>query len=60
MNADGSGLRQLTSGRYHDVQPNYLPDGRLVFCTSRVGARDAYHGYRILGRGHLTVIRSRL
>jgi HEAT repeat protein len=49
MNADGTGLRQLTRGPYHDVQPNFLPDGRIVFCTSRVGNRDEYHGY--LGTG---------
>jgi hypothetical protein len=49
MHADGSQLRQLTHGPYHDVQPNCLPDGRIVFCTSRVGARDEYHGY--LGTG---------
>ena len=45
MNADGSGLRQLTAGPYHDVQPNYMPDGRVVFSSSRIGARDEYHGY---------------
>ncbi len=45
MNVDGSGIRQLTDGPYHDVQPNFMPDGRIVFCTSRVGARDEYHGY---------------
>jgi len=49
MNADGSGLRQITSGPYHDVQPNYLPDGRIVFCTSRLGGRDEYHGYLSTG-----------
>ena len=45
MDADGTDLRQITRGPYHDVQPNYLPDGRMVFSTSRVGARDEYHGY---------------
>jgi len=45
MNVDGTGVRQLTDGPYHDVQPNFMPDGRIVFCTSRVGARDEYHGY---------------
>jgi hypothetical protein len=45
MNADGSGLTQLTSGPYHDVHPNFMPDGRIVFTTSRSGIRDEYHGY---------------
>ena len=39
------GLKQLTSGPYHDVSPAYLPDGRIVFSSSRSGIRDEYHGY---------------
>jgi hypothetical protein len=46
--ADGT-LRQLTSGPYHDVQPNYLADGRIVFSSSRIGMRDEYHGYPATG-----------
>jgi len=49
MNADGSGLRQLTRGYFHDVNPNYMPDGRIVFSTSRTGLRDEYHGYCAVG-----------
>jgi HEAT repeat protein len=49
MNADGTNQRQLTSGPYHDVQPAYLPDGRIVFSSSRLGARDEYHGYLATG-----------
>lgn len=45
INVDGSGLEQLTRGPYHDVGPAYLPDGRIVFASSRVGIRDEYHGY---------------
>lgn len=45
VNADGSGLQQLTHGPYHDVGPAYLPDGRIVFASSRIGIRDEYHGY---------------
>jgi HEAT repeat protein len=45
MNADGTGLKQLTFGPYHDVHPNFMPDGRVVFTTSRSGIRDEYHGY---------------
>lgn len=33
--ADGSGLKQLTFGDYDDLDPIYLPDGKIAFCTSR-------------------------
>ncbi len=36
IHTDGTGLRQLTSGPYHDVSPAYLPDGRIVFVSTRV------------------------
>jgi len=36
VRTDGTGLRQLTHGRYHDVSPVYLPDGRIVFNSTRV------------------------
>lgn len=49
INVDGSGLRQITSGPYHDVGPVYLPDGRIVFSSSRIGVRDEYHGYFATG-----------
>lgn len=42
-------LTQLTEGPYHDVQPAYLPDGRIVFSSSRIGMRDEYHGYPATG-----------
>lgn len=32
---DGSGLRQLTDGIYDDLDPIYLPDGHILFCTTR-------------------------
>ncbi len=35
INTDGSGLRQLTSGLYDDIEPTYLPDGSIIFCSSR-------------------------
>ena len=49
IGADGKGLRQITRGAYHDVQPAYLPDGRIVFSSSRIGMRDEYHGYLATG-----------
>jgi hydrazine synthase alpha subunit-like protein len=35
INVDGSGLRQLTDGEYDDIEPSYLPDGDIVFVSSR-------------------------
>ena len=45
VSVDGSDLVQLTDGPYHEVGPAYLPDGRIVFASSRSGIRDEYHGY---------------
>ncbi|MFV1964163.1 MAG: HEAT repeat domain-containing protein [Pirellulaceae bacterium] len=45
IRVDGTGLEQLTQGPYHDVGPAILPDGRIVFATTRSGIRDEYHGY---------------
>ncbi len=36
INVDGTGLRQLTDGRFHDTWPTYLPDGRICFVSTRV------------------------
>lgn len=35
VNADGTGLRQLTRGNYEDLMPAYLPNGEIVFVSSR-------------------------
>ena len=35
MNMDGTGLRQLTDSEYDDIDPIYLPDGHLLFTTTR-------------------------
>jgi hypothetical protein len=35
INADGTGLKQLTDGIYDDIEPCYLPDGGIVFVSSR-------------------------
>ncbi|MBM4033295.1 MAG: hypothetical protein FJ291_16140 [Planctomycetes bacterium] len=37
INADGTGLRQLTSGACDDFSPRYLPDGRIMFISTRRG-----------------------
>ena len=35
MNLDGSGLKQLTDSEYDDIDPIYLPDGHIMFTTTR-------------------------
>jgi len=35
MNVDGSQIRQITSGPYDDYEPEYLPDGGIVFVSTR-------------------------
>jgi mono/diheme cytochrome c family protein len=37
MNLDGTGLRQVTHGKYDDFDGRYLPDGRIVFLSTRRG-----------------------
>ena len=35
INADGTGLKQLTFGEYDDIEPAWLPDGDIVFVSAR-------------------------
>lgn len=35
MQADGSGLRQITDGEYDDIEPTYVADGSIVFVSTR-------------------------
>jgi cytochrome c553 len=35
INVDGTGLRQLTDGDYDDIEPTYMPDGDIVFVSTR-------------------------
>lgn len=35
IKVDGTGLRQLTSGDYDDIEPTYMPDGDIVFVSTR-------------------------
>jgi len=37
VNADGSGLVQLTDGPWNDFDPCFLPNGRIVFISERRG-----------------------
>jgi hypothetical protein len=43
INADGTNLRQVTSGGGHDFDPLYLPDDRIMFTSSRDGEMDEYN-----------------
>ncbi len=43
MNADGSGLRPLTDGPYDDVEPAWLPDGGILFVSTRCNRRVNCH-----------------
>ena len=46
VNTDGTDLRQITDGNCNDVDPAYLPDGRIVFCSDRAGYQEYYHQER--------------
>ncbi|OQB37713.1 MAG: Protein TolB [Candidatus Hydrogenedentes bacterium ADurb.Bin179] len=37
VNADGTGLTQLTDGTCNDIHPCWLPDGRVAFVSERRG-----------------------
>lgn len=43
IDADGTGLRQVTSGGGHDFDPLYLPDGRILFTSTRANEMDEYN-----------------
>lgn len=45
MSADGRNLRRLTDGPFDDFAPRHLPDGRIVFVSTRRG------GFHRCGRG---------
>ncbi|MCF7955190.1 MAG: HEAT repeat domain-containing protein [Phycisphaerae bacterium] len=40
---DGENLRQITTGPFHDYDPAELPDGRIIFSSTRIGNREEYH-----------------
>jgi len=43
IDVDGTNLRQITSGGGNDFDPLYLPDGRILFTSSRAGEMDEYN-----------------
>ena len=46
MNADGSNLKKITASDYNDCDPAWLPDGNIVFATTR-----SNHYIRCAGSG---------
>ncbi len=47
VNVDGTKLRQLTDGPYNDVDPCYLPNGRICFISDRRGGQGRCHPARM-------------
>ena len=43
LSADGGSPEQLTDGPFHDIDPVELPDGRIVFTSTRIGTFEEYH-----------------
>jgi hydrazine synthase alpha subunit-like protein/WD40 repeat protein len=58
IGVDGQDLRQLTDGPFDDIEPTYLPDGDIIFCSSRCNRWVACWNvpvailYRCDGSGH--------
>jgi HEAT repeat protein len=43
IKADGGEAQKLTDGPFHDIDPCELPDGRVVFTSTRIGTFEEYH-----------------
>lgn len=43
MDPNGQNLTNLSRNTYNDFDPDFLPDGRLVFASDRDGWRDPYN-----------------
>ncbi|MFV2070013.1 MAG: hypothetical protein ACC645_23855, partial [Pirellulales bacterium] len=41
--ASGGEPLQLTDGPFHDIDPAEMPDGRIVFTSTRIGTFEEYH-----------------
>ncbi|MDP6358767.1 MAG: hypothetical protein QF473_26855, partial [Planctomycetota bacterium] len=53
VNTDGTGLRQLTDGPYDDLMPAYLPDGGIVFSSTRRRGYSRCFGGQFSSRWHI-------
>jgi HEAT repeat protein len=40
---DGGKPTRMTNGPFHDLDPAELPDGRIVFSSTRIGTFEEYH-----------------
>jgi len=47
INVDGTGLRQLTWGPFDDIEPTYMPDGNIMFCSTRCNSWVACGWYKV-------------
>ncbi|NLE03031.1 MAG: hypothetical protein GX640_24435, partial [Fibrobacter sp.] len=47
VNTDGTGLVQLTDGKFNDFDPCFLPNGRIVFISERRGGVGRCHQRRV-------------
>ena len=52
ISVDGTGLRQLTRGRYDDLMPCYLPDGGIAFVSTRRRSYSRCFGPNFSQRWH--------
>lgn len=43
ISAEGGQPQRLTDGPFHDIDPAELPDGRIVFTSTRIGTYEEYH-----------------
>jgi hypothetical protein len=44
VNIDGTNLVQLTDGNFDDIHPAWLPNGRVIFVSTRRGGYGRCHG----------------
>lgn len=45
MGVDGTDLTQIGNTPFNETEPVYLPDGRIVFASDRLGMLDAYENF---------------
>jgi len=43
VNADGTGLEQITDGKWNDFDPCFMPNGRIAFISERRGGYGRCH-----------------
>ncbi len=57
MNADGSGIRQISFNQSHDLDPDVLDDGRIVFSRWENASGSSIHLYTVHPDGsHLELL----